>query len=105
MGKKKLPTELEFQLMNLVIRERPGREVAKLYHKATGKRISPGSLYTTFRRLRDDTGWIRYRDEVDGDGRIRHIKLTAKGATALNRAREHFRDLADFGVPEVAGRG
>ncbi len=99
MGKK-LPSEKEFQLMTLVIRERSGREVAKLYRESVGKPISYGTLYTTFSRLRDETGWVRYRDKQSGDGRVRLIELTGTGAKALNRARRHYSELAGFGLAD-----
>ena len=89
------PTEL--QLLSLVTTERTGREVAKSYRRATGRRISYGTLYTTFRRLRE-RGLVRMRGDQYEDGRIRFFRITAAGAHALDRAREHYASLAAFGV-------
>ncbi len=91
--------------MALAIKERSGRDIAKLYQEQTGETISYGTLYTTFRRLRDDTGWIRYRDQQSGDGRVRLIKVSGKGIQALNEARKAYRSLAAFGLLAGCGDG
>ncbi len=103
--KKRLPSEKEFQLMALAIKERSGRDIAKHYQEQTGKTISYGTLYTTFRRLRDDTGWVRYRDQRSGDGRVRLIKLSGKGVQALNEARKAYRSLSTFGLSTGRAHG
>ena len=64
--------------------------------------MSPGTLYTTFRRLRE-AGWVKVRDAADRDGRIRFFKITAPGASALNRGREYYRDLSSFGLRATEG--
>lgn len=65
--------------------------------------MSPGTLYTTFRRLRE-AGWVKVRDAADRDGRIRFFKITAPGASALNRGREFYRGLASFGLGAAEAR-
>jgi DNA-binding PadR family transcriptional regulator len=92
-----LPSGTEFQLLTLVVTERSGREVAKLYEKETKRSISYGTLYTTFRRLRE-WGWVTVRDDEDEDGRIRWFRITASGVKAMERAREQYRNLASFGL-------
>jgi DNA-binding PadR family transcriptional regulator len=92
-----IPSDVEFQLLALTVTERSGREVAKLFRKATGRAISYGTLYTTFRRLRE-WGWITVRDDEDGDGRVRWFRITRPGARAVNAARERYRELAAFPV-------
>ena len=91
-------TEKELQLLALVATEElAGREVAQRFKKETGKEISYGTLYTTFRRLRDEK-LVTVRDAEDEDGRIRFFKATASGLRALNRTREHYSLLARFGL-------
>lgn len=92
-----LPSPIEIQLLALVVRERSGGEIASLYAKESGKEISPGTLYTTFRRLRE-AGWVKARESADRDGRIRYFKITGSGSLALNRGREHYRGLSSFGL-------
>jgi DNA-binding PadR family transcriptional regulator len=92
----KIPSGVELQLLALVVRERSGIEVADLYERETKTSISPGTLYTTFRRMRE-AGWVSAQDGVDEDGRIRYFKLTAIGATALEKGRSYYRDLSRFG--------
>ncbi|MCC7173410.1 MAG: PadR family transcriptional regulator [Planctomycetes bacterium] len=92
-----LPSPVELQLLALTITERSGREVAKLYEDETRRSMSWGTLYTTLRRMAESK-WVTVRDGADEDGRIRYFKITGKGATALERAREHHRGLAGFGL-------
>ena len=94
---RKIPSPVELRLLVLVDRERSGREVAKLHKKETGKAISYGTLYTTFRRLREQ-GWVKTRDDEDEDGRVRFFLITASGVRALDRARVHYGRLASFGL-------
>lgn len=96
-----LPSSTEFQLLTLVVTERSGRDVAQLFKKETGRTISYGTLYTTFRRLRE-WGWVTVRDDGDEDGRVRWFRITASGSKAMDRAREQFRGLAEFGLGEVS---
>jgi DNA-binding PadR family transcriptional regulator len=91
-----LPSATEYQLLTLVVTERTGREVAKAFKRATGQMISYGTLYTTFRRLKD-WGWVTVRDDEDEDGRVRWFQITVAGAKAMERARDRFRELAEFG--------
>ena len=56
-------------------------------------------------------GWVTVtRDEEDEDGRIRFFKLKGPGVSALNRGREYYRNLSEFGeeaslAKRVAVRG
>ena len=86
----------ELRLVALVTTERSGREVAQLYKRETGKAISYGTLYTTFRRLKEK-GWVRVRDDTDRDGRVRYFSVTGKGSTAWALSRKHYAALAAFG--------
>src|SRR5262245_53101329 len=92
-----LPSETELRLLALVVTEQSGRQVADSYEKATGREILPGTLYVTFRRLRE-AGWVTVRDDEHADGRVRWFQITAAGAKAMQRARDHHRDLAAFGL-------
>src|SRR5882672_2194547 len=96
----KMPSPMEMQLLAIVAGdERSGREVAKLYEQETGKTISYGTLYTTFRRLAE-SGWVKVRDDQDDDGRVRFFKLDIEGRRALAAGREFYASLATFGLPE-----
>lgn len=92
-----LPSENEFRLLALVVTERSGRDVAKAFEKAAGRPISYGTLYVTFGRLRE-SGWVTVRDDEDEDGRVRWFRITAEGAEAMKRARDHYHGLATFGL-------
>ena len=86
------------QLLALVaVRERSGREVARLYKAETERTLSYGTLYTTFRRLKD-SGWVSVRDDRDDDGRVRFFRITANGVVALQSARDHHVALATFAL-------
>ena len=74
-----------------------GRDVAHRYKEETGKSIAYGTLYTTFRRLRDD-GLVTVRDDEDEDGRIRYFRINGAGKRALTDAREHYIALGNFGT-------
>lgn len=76
-------------------RERSGREVAKLYAQETGETISYGTLYTTFRRLKD-AGWVRVREDQDDDGRVRFFRIDARGEQALRKGRNYYAGIASF---------
>jgi len=91
-------SEREMQLLALVsFRELAGREVARRYEKETGKSIAYGTLYTTFRRLRED-GLVSVRDDEDSDGRIRYFRITGTGKRAVEEARRHYEALGAFGL-------
>lgn len=92
-----LPSETELRLLALVVTERSGREVAQAFERETGREISFGTLYVTFRRLKE-AGWITVRDDRNADGRVRWFRITGAGSTAMQRAREHHRHLAQFGL-------
>src|SRR5688572_30296336 len=96
----KLPSPVEMQLLALVAdRELSGREVAKLYEKETGKSISYGTLYTTFRRLKESS-WVKSRDDEDADGRVRYFRIDVNGRKALAEGRDFYSEIAGFGIPQ-----
>lgn len=91
------PNEREFQLLALTARERSGIEIARRYELDTGARIRPGTLYPTMSRLKQE-GWVEVRTEVrHGDARLKHYRITGSGVRVLNRARERYHELANFG--------
>ncbi len=91
-------SDCEMQLLALVaFDELAGREVAKRFEKETGRSIAYGTLYSTFRRLKED-GLVTVRDAQDEDGRIRFFHITHNGKAALNEARNHRQSLATFGL-------
>ncbi len=96
----KILSATELKLLSLVTTERNGREVAKLYRKETGKPVSYGTLYTTFRRLRE-RGWVKMRGDRGSDGRIRFFLITTSGARALEQARSHYAALSRFATATV----
>jgi DNA-binding PadR family transcriptional regulator len=96
----KVPSPMEMQLLFLVSDdEHSGREVANLYHKEAGKPIAYGTLYTTFRRLRE-RGWVKVRDGQDEDGRVRYFRIDVDGRRALRDGRAFYDRTAGFGLPE-----
>jgi DNA-binding PadR family transcriptional regulator len=91
-------SQREMELLALVaFEELPGREVAKRFAEETGKSISYGTLYTTFRRLKEE-GLVNVRDDEDADGRIRYFSINGAGKRALKGARDEYRKLASFGL-------
>lgn len=92
---ERLPSDVEFRLLVLATEERSGREIAKLYAKEVGRSISYGTLYTTFRRLKE-TGWVRVREDEDADGRVRFFQTSGAGLRAVAAARSHHESLASF---------
>lgn len=99
-NRMKLPSPVEMQLLALVAHgELSGREVAKMYEQETGKSMSYGTLYTTFRRL-IESGWVKARDDEDEDGRVRFFKIDVDGRKALAEGRDYYAGIASFGLPE-----
>ncbi len=92
MGKD-LPTPTELQLLALVVTERNGREAAQLYQQETGAKISYGTLYTTFRRLREK-GWVRTARRHSTDARVRCLRITSLGQRRLQEGRTHYGSLS-----------
>lgn len=99
MRKNSKPSTTEYELLTLVISERAGREIAKLYESRLGKPLSYGTLYPTLSRMADQ-GWIKSRDARTVDRRVRYFKMTASGARVLEDARAEYGRLA--GLPEGA---
>lgn len=66
--------------------------------------MSYGTLYTTFRRLREQD-WVSVRDDADEDGRIRFFKLTRGGQRVLDCARTDYEALSTFGLGTQPERG
>lgn len=93
----KMPSEKEIQLLSLVVTERAGREIARLYEREAGVGINYGTLYVTLQRLRN-RGWVNVRDSKDSDGRVRHYRITGLGAEALAEGRIHHAWIANFGT-------
>lgn len=90
---------VEFQLLVLLVdMEVSGREAAAVFKTHTGRSISYGTLYTTYRRLRE-AGLVAIRVQ-DKDGRVRFFRATDKGKKARESARKHYAELALFGAPE-----
>jgi len=92
---ERLPSDVEFRLLALAVEERSGREIAREYKREVGRSISYGTLYTTFRRLKD-AGWVRVREDEDADGRLRYFQTSGAGLRALASARAHHASLANF---------
>ncbi len=91
---------MEMQLLSLVSDEElSGRDVAKRFKEETGHAISYGTLYTTFRRLKEE-GWVKTRDDHDEDGRIRFFKIDINGRRALAAGREYYAGISSFGLPQ-----
>lgn len=76
--------------------ELAGREVAKRFEEEYSKSISYGTLYTTFRRLKEE-GWVSMREDEDEDGRIRYFKLTGGGKAALREGACSYSALGALG--------
>ena len=93
----KLASDTELRLLVLLTREQNGRELAAAFRKSTGKGLSYGTLYTALRRLRE-RGWVSMREGSDDDGRIRWFRITGSGTRAVDAAREHHLELANFGL-------
>lgn len=96
MDRNKVPSPRELQLLALVVTERIGREVAKLYERETGERIPYGTVYTLLADM-EEAGWVRSREDKRNGRRVRLFEIRGLGAKALNRGREYYRGLAEFG--------
>ena len=95
--KKQIPSPRELELLALVGTGRIGREVVKLYEKETGRQLPYGTAYT----LLDDmakAGWISSRDDVRSGRRVRIFRIKGAGSRALDRGREYYLSLAQFGT-------
>lgn len=100
-----LPSPREMELLAILVRHGrcSGREVAKRYQEETKSSISYGTLYTTFRRLKE-SGWVDVADDTDQDGRVRYFTITGAGVRALSGARERCLGLAEFLNPQPRWR-
>lgn len=95
----KIPSVVELKLLALVEGgERSGRDVATLHEREFGKRISAGTLYTTFRHMRE-AGWVLVRDEEEDDRRVRYFSLSADGRRALAEGRLYYQRVSAFKLP------
>jgi len=97
---ERLPSDVEFRLLALAVEEQSGREIARRYRHEVGHSISYGTLYTTFRRLKD-AGWVKVREDSDVDGRVRFFQTSGAGLRALAAARSHHAALASFQLGTV----
>ena len=97
MDPKKIPSARELQLLALVVKETIGREVAKVFEKETGKRIPYGTVYSLLDAMAE-AGWVSSREEMRNGRRIRLFRIKGAGAKALNRGRDHYHGLANFGL-------
>jgi DNA-binding PadR family transcriptional regulator len=97
-----LPSTKEFELLALLAHgELSGRNLAKLYEKETGGKISYGTLYVTLGRM-EDQKWVTSKEETDEVGKLTVYKITSGGRSAVNGFREHLRSLASFGMEITA---
>lgn len=79
-------TDRELQLLQLVISERSGRDVAKLYAETTGEPIQYGTVYTLFEDM-EQRGWVRMRETTERGRVVRMFKITGGvGVAILNGA-------------------
>ena len=92
----KLPSKREWQLLALVLIERSGREVADRYMRETGESLSYGTVYATFKKLKE-RGWVRYSHTEDEDGRVRRFRITASGIKAKQAYEAELRRQLEFG--------
>jgi DNA-binding PadR family transcriptional regulator len=89
---------VEFRLLALLdVVGKSGREVAQMYEEEAGSAISYGTLYTTFRRMKEK-GWVEVEDNEDEDGRVRSFSITRSGKQVLALARNDLRELSGFGL-------
>ena len=93
----KLANPLEVRLMAIAISQMSGSEVLAEYESETGRKLSPGTLFTTFRRLKD-YGWVDVCDEHDRDGRIRLFQITNVGRRALRDAQLYYHEVSLCGA-------
>lgn len=57
-----------------------------------GYRISPGTLYPMMRAM-EESGYLASKNVQNGRRRFREYRITAKGRTALNVARQKLEEL------------
>ena len=104
MDTQKMPSPRELQLLALIVRERNGREIAKLFEQETGSRIPYGTVYTVLGDM-VDAGWASSKDQSKGDRRGRLFQIRGPGVKALNRGRDYYLRLARFGTSDDLERG
>ena len=91
-------SDKEMKLLAIIAgTELSGREIARRYEKEHNASISYGTLYTTFRRLRQ-AKLVSARDDEDADGRIRFFSITGHGLRVLNEARDYHKAMAMVGL-------
>lgn len=95
------PSPVQYLILNLIVTERSGREIARKYKRDTGRTISYGTLYTTLKRMKE-SGWVTVREDSGEfeDGRVRHYRISSGGIRAMESGREFYRSLAGFGLGE-----
>jgi DNA-binding PadR family transcriptional regulator len=103
MGRQKSRTAalspLETILLALASTEQSGRDIAKRFEEEARWKISSGSLYTTFRRMKK-RGLVTVCQGGSGDARFRRFNVTRSGINALKRSRGHYLAVANFGLEE-----
>ncbi|NOT29075.1 MAG: PadR family transcriptional regulator [Planctomycetes bacterium] len=99
MKMNKVPSPRELQLLNLVIKERTGREVAVAFEHETEQRLPYGTVYTLLDEM-EHMGWVDSREDVRNGRRVRLYKIRSPGMRALNRGRDYYRALSGFGLPQ-----
>ena len=99
-----VPSPMQMKVLLLISDKRSGRELVELYRREWGESIPDGTLYTTLRRLKE-AGWVSVEEARNADGRVRFFQLSARGAKARDRGREHLRRIVDFKPSkEASGR-
>lgn len=89
---KKILSEREVELLQLLYSEITGREVAKAYRAKYGRAISYGTLYTTLRRMAENGLVEITREDVDQDGRFRYYRILGAGTASLAATHERLRE-------------
>lgn len=95
MASEKLPSDRELELLSCVLTERVGRDVAKLYARATGRTLPYSTTYYVLDQM-EKAGWVRSREGERGGRRVRFFEITEPGIRARERGQEYHRRLAEF---------
>jgi len=93
-----LPSTKEFELLALLMHgEQAGRDLAKLYQREAGRKISYGTLYVTLNRM-EDHKWVSSREDTDDVGKFTIYTITSGGRSAVNSFRSNAKGLSVFGL-------